>query len=355
MKTAGLWRDTGLAWPQRTWWTVSVVAALAAWAPVDAGALDFLDGSTGGRPMHLLWDDPVVAVEPGGVAIEQDGLHLRGDPLPIREGEPMDVFVRWRVNEPPSPGAQLRIEVQGTGPAIRTTHPLGVEEVHPGAEADAGYFFIIHRLRYTGLGALRLYLLSEDGGTEESGALLFTAPVNVLPVTAPAQTEESDMRAQFGDDALLLRKAFRLGPGAELDIALPAEAEAGEWAALGLVSRLEFHPGFQQGEPVARFTFHRNGEVLAEVDALAGEATGFGSHEAYPAGELALEPAPVFESWPASGTDSRGEPYNVHAFKGVMTFEEAVRPTHVTVAYTHHAGLLEVRDLALLPTDGLAP
>lgn len=302
--------------------------------------------------LHHFWHSPNWPLELIGANLSDGDRPLTGAQPRIPEGNTLSAELFLRRTGVIPPEAKLQLHIQGTGPAYTGETAIDWDAMELGGVYTLGMELPLPRLRYSGQAALTVRAL--EAGGDPAPATLFTLPLMIEPALVDSDIETAKLREAFGETAQRLNHAVRLGPGAETLFPVPADRQGERWGGIGLVSRLEFSPHFERGQRVATLRLYRNGAVVKAMPVLANAHTAFGNRDYYT--DLAKRPpgAPVFESWDAGRLNEAGEPFDLYLFAGTFPLSEPLEFDGIGLAYDADIGLLEVRDVVLLPA-GNAP
>ncbi|MFP4172710.1 MAG: hypothetical protein ACLFV4_07330 [Candidatus Hydrogenedentota bacterium] len=302
--------------------------------------------------LYHFWHSPNGPLELLGANLTDGDRPLTGGQPAIQEGNTLsaELFLR-RMGVLPAE-AKLQLHIQGTGPAYTGETAIDWGAMEPGGVYTWEMELRLPRLRYSGQAALKVQVLETED--DPAPATLFSLPLMIEPDLVDSDVDAAKLREAFGETAQRLNYAVRLGPGAETVFPLPAEQQGEPWGGIGLVSRLEFSPHFERGQRAATLRLYRDGAVIETMPVLANTHTAFGNRD-YHTG-LAKRPpgAPVFDSWDSDGLNEAGEPFELHLFAGTFALPEPLEFDGIGLEYEADIGLLEVRDVVLLPEANAA-
>ena len=298
--------------------------------------------------LYHFWHSPNWPLELTGVNLFDEETALTSTHPAIQEGRELsaEVFVRRTGVLPAEPVLQLHI--QGSGPAYTREIPVPATDMALGGVYKVSIAHRLPRFRYSGESVLAIRGVEDE---ENEPVTLFTLPLTIEPDILESDAGEARIEEAFGAAARRFNQRVRLGLEAEARFPVPPEYQDTPWAALGLVSRLEFSPHYERGERVATLRLYRDGAEVAEAPLIANAHTAFGNRDYYP--DMAARPpgVPVFDSWEAGRLSQAGEPFDLYLFAGTLTFPEPVAFDEIAIAYEADVGLLEIADLVLLPED----
>ncbi len=306
---------------------------------IGAWAVLVLAAASAGRPLLFEIRDPGAPVEVLSVTVSGPDSSPGAKVPAIPEGSAFDLVVTGRKHGALEEGVVFRAEIRGSGPAIVTEFPTGLADAPLGSAVVESFSFSVPALRYSGNATLEIALSEPD----RDPRVLYRGPVRILPRIHPSSLDPEILRREFGRDARPLGVAFRLGRGADLVVPLPEDGSL--IGGLAVASRTDHHPHFQQGAAVARVTLLRAGEPVAAAVIAAGVSTSLANYDAYPTGTLPSKKIAVLES-----RDS-GRGYAIHTYAGRLAWGSPVAADAIRFEYLPDEGILEVRDLALLPGD----
>ncbi len=302
--------------------------------------------------LYHFWHSPNWPLELIGANLSDGDRPLTGAQPRIPEGTTLSAELFLRRTGVIPPEATLRLHIQGTGPAYTGETAIDWDAMELGGVYTLGMELPLPRLRYSGQAALAVQALEAEG--DPAPATLFTLPLMIEPALVDSNIEGTKLREAFGEAAQRLNHAVRLGPGAETRFPVSAEQRGERWGGIGLVSRLEFSPHFERGQRVATLRLYRNGAVVETMPVLANTHTAFGNRDY--STELAKRPpgAPVFDSWDSGRLNETGEPFDLYLFAGTFALPEPQEFDGIGLAYEADIGLLEVREVVLLPVADAA-
>ena len=297
--------------------------------------------------LYHVWHSPNWPLELLGANLWEGDRPLACAQPEIPEGATLSAELFLRRTGVIPPDAELQLHIQGTGPAYTGETAIDRDAMEPGGVYTLDMEVPLPRLRYSGQAVLTVQALETEDGP--APVTLFTLPLMIEPALVDSDIEAAKLRETFGDTAQRLNHAVRLGPGAETVFPVPAEEQGEAWGGIGLVSRLEFSPHFERGQRAATLRFYRDGAVMETMPVLANRHTAFGNRDYYT--ELAKRPpgAPVFDSWDSGRPNEAGEPFDLYLFAGRFALPEPLEFDGIGLAYEADIGLLEVREVVLLP------
>lgn len=302
--------------------------------------------------LYHFWHSPNEPLELIGANLSDGDRPLTAAQPAIQEGNTLSAELFLRRTGVIPPEANLQLHIQGTGPAYTGETAIDWEAMEPGGVYTLEMELRLPRLRYSGDAALTVQALETEEDPEP--ATLFTLPLLIEPDLVDSDIEAAKLREAFGETAQRLNHAVRLGPGAETRFPVSAEQQGEPWGGIGLVSRLEFSPHFERGQRVATLRLYRDGALVKAMPVLANTHTAFGNRDYYP--ELAKRPpgALVFDSWDSGRPNEAGDPFDLHLFAGTFALPEPLEFDRIGLRYEADIGLLEVRDVVLLPARNTA-
>ena len=302
--------------------------------------------------LYHFWHSPNWPLELIGANLWDGDRPLTCAQPTIPEGATLSAELFLRRTGVIPPDAELQLHVQGTGPAYTGETAIGADAMEPGGVYTLGMDVPLPRLRYSGQAVLTVQALETEDGP--APVTLFALPLMIEPALVDSDIEAAKLRETFGEPTQRLNHAVRLGPGAETVFPVLAEEQGEGWGGIGLVSRLEFSPHFERGQRVATLRFYRDGAVIETMPVLANTHTAFGNRDYYT--ELAKRPpgAPVFDSWDSDRLNEAGEPFDLHLFAGTFALPKPQEFDEIGLTYEADIGLLEVRDVVLLPEANAA-
>ena len=302
--------------------------------------------------LYHFWHSPNWPLELIGANLWDGDCPLTCAQPEIQEGTTLSAELFLRRTGVVPPDAELQLHVQGTGPAYTGETAIDADAMELGGVYTLGMELPLPRLRYSGQAVLTGQALEPENAP--APATLFTLPLMIEPALVDSNIDGAKLREAFGETAQRLNHAVRLGPGAETRFPVSAEQRGERWGGIGLVARLEFSPHFERGQRVATLRLYRDGAVVETIPVLANTHTAFGNRDYYT--ELAKRPpgAPVFDAWDSGRMNETGEPFDLYLFAGTFPLSESLEFDGIGLAYEADIGLLEVRDVVLLPEPDAA-
>jgi hypothetical protein len=284
--------------------------------------LNSLISPTGGRaaPAELL-----------GYDLDAGGERLTASPLSYTEGADLLFDLYWIPREIPRETLEVELRIAGSGPRLRQTYPIDTRGWRIGVVSRQRVEFRHARGRYSGKGTLSVAL--QKGAEPEY--VLHTRPMFIRTSNFPSKTAPSTLHALFGDDAVPLGKAFRIGEGASTSV--EPEAGASDYRGLVIVSATGYDGAPVAGEPVCRV------DVAGCLNTLMkqGEHTAPGEPGLYDrigGGKLS---AKVFS-----------QDAELMDYVTVLPFDKPCRPGRIAFQYVKDTGVLTVKEVALLKSNG---
>jgi hypothetical protein len=325
---------------------VVCLAALLAPVPALADALDPLITVPARPAMHRFTGIPP-AVELVGLDLAQRGDLVRGEPPVIEPPAPLDLTLYLRPLRIPVAGSTLRLMIRRPGsdeaPSYIADLSLPAGDWRIGVVEPVPWRMPLPVRRAVGDCILSVAQIRE-GEPWQARAVLAQVPVRVPAVTWSADIPREPLRDAFGDAAVSLRTGFRLAPGASVTVPVPEPART-ETAALGLIAYMLLAADAEQGTPVCRVELRdAAGAVAATVPVRAGVHTALRAYD--PAAPPAHKQAPVAITEQQGRGDARE---TVYQYAGRIEVAPPVTPASLTFTWLLDEGLLDVRDLALIP------
>lgn len=264
-------------------------------------------------------------------------------PLVMAEGESYDWSAGWRAPAWVNGGEyRLAVTLDISGPVVASEAPVTWRGSVP---EDCAGRLEIPPVTGSGRAVLRAVLLPGASAGQDPGWVLAVLPVAVTPRPAESRVSPDRIRELFGDGARPLGRRVRVGPGAEVALAVPDPSVP--FSQVVVVSSVGWLP---------RQDRRRAGQVMATVTPVPvegppesfplrlGRETLQTDHEAF-ARDKALdkETVPVFETWTVGGGEKRANYW--------AGFRPA-RPLRLSAVRIRHAGksgVLLVDEVVLLP------
>ena len=264
-------------------------------------------------------------------------------PLVMAEGQAYEWSAGWRAPAPVTGGDyRLAVSLDISGPVVASETPVTWRDSMP--EDGAGRLEIPPATG-SGRAVLRAVLLPGASGGDDPGWVLAVLPVTVTPCPAESRVSPERVRELFGDGAHRIGRRVRVGPGAEVELAVPDPSAA--FSRMVIVSSVGWLPRQER---------RRAGQVMATVTPVPvegppesfplrlGRETLQTDHQAF-AREKTLEKGtvPVFETWTVGNGGQRSN------YWAEFRFADPVRLSAVRVAHPGKSGVLLVDEVVLLP------
>ena len=283
------------------------------------------------------------------IRFEQQGVVLNKLPLTFQEGETISFELKFECLaghwEQPQ---ELTLAIRGEGPNISQKYLLDMDLCSsPGSSTYFEGTITLPRYHINGDTTLSFQVASLQS-EEDHRNLLFLAPVRIAPALLDSNVTQEAINAVFTEDAIRLRSRFRLGKNASIEIPVPENLPF-QPRRLGIISRIEYTSSHRQEEQVCRVQMMHAGEVSNTTYLRNGVHTGFGNIHYYPAGKIALKDIPIFDSWASRVPNMLGADYNIQLYYSIQNLPVGPAPKSIVLEYIKPEGIMEVRDVLLLP------
>lgn len=328
------------------------IAAILVWQVLVSAAAEEIRFEIPMRPPLLTTRTGEAPLELRQLSIVQDGAVTQDGRVVLQEREPFTaeaVLVRRASPDVPKGSVQFRIE--GAGPVLTNQFPLDKAPWPIGALRTMNFRIVFPPLRYSGRATLYVDYLPE-GALE--GPALWAQPIFIRAAAVSTEIDRRLIRETFGSEVFRLAKAFRLGPGAELELPFPMDIRAVK--AIGLVSHTNYDNDTRTGEAVAQIEFLDSGGSTRETILVrSGITTAKRDHDEYAPGTLKTRKVAVYSS-EASPRPSRAtdEPYELHDYASVFVFDATVNAVSMRVRYLRDDGIFQVGEVLLYPAEQTA-
>jgi len=305
----------------------------------------------GFKPGRVVWPGaPILEAERGlaplellGLTLSVDGKRLGDAPWRFREGSRVSFDLFMRRTGPVPSSAKLELRIVGTHPAFRKTLDLPSPLPELGVVAKQTATMLLYRKRYSGDAVLEANLVTAP----DLRTPLYTAPIHIMPIFLGSSAPEERLSEFFGQGWVRLNTAFRLGPGARIDIPLPDRVE-GPVARLGVVSYIAYDPRFPQDEPMCRVTFlDAVGNPVGMALVRMGRDTAINDYDRFEDDKLDHEKPPVFDVLRRVRveTDQADQVISQYTYGARIPLDQPVRAASLRVEYLQPAGLIDVVEL----------
>lgn len=270
-------------------------------------------------------------------------------------GRPFRLALRSRVEDPTAAEVTVRVEITGSGPALRFTLPVDIGSAGVGAAAESILEDRLPWIGYSGNGILRFFLTWRGaGGDAVEPVLAGTYPCYVVPMASRSLLDAADVRRHFDAGWRRTERGFRLGNGAALR--LPLEPGTPAIDALGVVSAFAYDDSQAIGDVIAEIVFYRPGRsVLATHPLVYGYDTFRVDADVYDPGSTGRSSVSIFSSEPSDRTGPDGQPLKKHAYWTVIELDEAAEVAEIEFRLVTagagesvtHGGVLDVKEVLI--------
>ncbi|MBI5091313.1 MAG: hypothetical protein HZB26_02605 [Candidatus Hydrogenedentes bacterium] len=257
----------------------------------------------------------------------------------VQESTPFKLIVYWTVTPPNPARADVVLRIAGSGPVLEQAYSVDTSGWKTGGAYRTTLDYAGKGSRYAGNATMALVLKPATPGAPDIDIL--KEAITIRPLRTQSTLTGEQIHATFGEDAVRLNVALRLGIGARVEI--PIEAQPREFAGIGVVSAAGYSTKFDVGSDVLRLSFTTEAGQRDSVSLLYGKGTLLS--EAEPATSSADAAISVERFSP--GENPR-PPTAGHSYVGRLRFVRPQKIRSLELEYLPSTGVLDIADIVLL-------
>lgn len=282
-----------------------------------------------------------------GLDLLSSGEPMADDPLEYEEGSSLTFGLHLAPMGVIPPESRVRVEIEGAGPRLSKEYPLTITGGRTGVRMVQQLPFAHGRGIVNGDATLRISYRSNAG--ESRSETLYTVPIHIKPSATRSTIADGALQQAFGPRFVRLNASFRLGRNSAIRLTVPKEIP---WSvqALGLISATAYDPNPRRGQVVCRISCTNSSGTVTEGTVKHGITTAKTDHDYYADGTLDTVKIAVFSTSPAPRPAADGSSFNTYLYSSVVPLSEPLKPTDITLRSVAPAGVLDVKEIVLLPS-----
>ncbi len=290
-----------------------------------------------------------------GFDISQFGRPQSGTIPEVQVGHPFRFTAYWRAFGAMPPESRIHMRIEGSGPTLNVDEDAGAGNWDVGAVCKRSYEFKLRWLGYSGEGRVFISLRwkdEQDGEIMEREAILYAGPILVRPVAMRSTISPAKLRSFFGEDAVPLNAALRLGKGASVRIAVPKHKAVAS-ASLGIVSAVAYQTETPNEAPICRIDFlDKTGASVATQFLVYGVSTFRADIDLYSPGAALASDVEIFSSTDSTRTDEDGATLQHHLYAGRVLLPKDVQVEQLKISYLPEKGIVDIGEIVLMRGKG---